>query len=38
MAAMFALSTFVIGPLITGGEGGNQPGIQQPGGHMGHHH
>lgn len=39
MAAMFSLSTFVIGPLITGGEGGsNQPGVQQPGGHMGHHH
>jgi len=38
MAAMFSLSTFVIGPLITGSEGGsNQPGIQQPGGHMGHH-
>ena len=36
MAAMFTLSTFVIGPLITGSEGGaNQPGIQQPAGHMG---
>lgn len=40
MAAMFALSSFVIGPLITGSEGGStpQPGIQQPAGHMGHHH
>jgi hypothetical protein len=40
MAAMFALSSFVIGPLITGNESGStpQPGIQQPAGHMGHHH
>lgn len=39
MAAMFSLSTFVIGPLITGGDrGGSPPGIQQPGGHMGHRH
>lgn len=39
MAAMFALSTFVVGPLITGSDGGtSQPGVQQPGGHMGHHH
>ena len=36
--ALFSLSTFVIGPLITGeGGGGKQPGIQQPGGHMNHH-
>lgn len=38
MAVTFTLSTFVIGPAITGGEGGsNQPGIEQPGGHLGHH-
>lgn len=38
MAATFALSTFVIGPLITGSESGRgQPSIQQPGGHAGHH-
>ena len=37
MAAAFALSTLVIGPLITGSEsGGGQPSIQQPGGHLGH--
>lgn len=40
MAAMFALSSFVIGPLITGSESGSSPtpGSQQPAGHMGHHH
>ena len=39
MAAMFALSSFVIGPLITDSDGGpQQPGIQQPAGHMGHDH
>lgn len=38
MAATFTLSTFVIAPLITGGDsGGSQPGVQQPGGHMNHH-
>lgn len=36
-AAMFALSTFVIGPAITGG-GSDQPNQEQPGGHMGHQH
>ncbi len=37
--AVFSFSTFVIGPLITGGGGGGskQPGIQQPRGHTGHH-
>ena len=37
--AVFSFSTFVIGPLITGdgGGGSNQPGLQQPGGHLGHH-
>lgn len=39
MAVTFTLSTFVFAPLITGSDGGgSQPGIQQPGGHMGHHH
>jgi hypothetical protein len=38
MTATFTLSTFVIAPLITGSEGGgSQSGVQQPGGHMGHH-
>ncbi len=37
-AAMFSLSSFVIGPLVTGSEGSpNPPGVQQPAGHMGHH-
>lgn len=38
-AAMFSLSSFVIGPLISGGEdGGNdKPGIEQPADHAGHH-
>ena len=39
MTASFTLSTVLIGPLITGSKNGpSQPGIQQPGGHMGHHH
>ena len=40
MAGTFALSSFLIAPLITGTEGVSptRPGIQQPGGHMGHHH
>ncbi len=33
--AMFSLSTFVIGPAITGGS--DKPSLEQPGGHMGHH-
>ena len=38
MAAMFSISSFVIGPLITGSEGGTrQPGIEQPAGHAAHH-
>ncbi len=38
-AAMLALSSLVIGPLITGSDGGtkSKPGIQQPSGHAGHH-
>ena len=38
-AAMFALSSYVIGPAITGSESGTtqQPGVQQPSGHAGHH-
>ena len=34
-AAMFSLSTFVIGPAITGGS--DKPSLEQPGGHLGHH-
>lgn len=40
MAASFALSSFVIAPLITGNESGGSPqtpGQQQPAGHTGHH-
>ncbi len=38
MAAMFMLSSFVIGPAITGSEGdAKQPGTEQPAGHAGHH-
>ena len=33
--AMFSLSTFVIGPALTGGN--DSPNQEQPGGHMGHH-
>ena len=38
-AAMFSLSSFVIGPAISGGEepAQRQPGIEQPAGHAGHH-
>ncbi|MHB1242061.1 MAG: hypothetical protein ACYC1P_01450 [Gaiellaceae bacterium] len=37
-AAMFSLSSFVIGPAISGGdEPDPQPGIEQPAGHDGHH-
>ncbi|MEX2210797.1 MAG: hypothetical protein WD689_03435 [Gaiellaceae bacterium] len=37
-AAMFSLSSFVIGPAISGGdEPAPQPGIEQPAGHDGHH-
>lgn len=36
-AAMFSLSSFVIGPLITGGGGSDKPGIEQPADHASHH-
>ncbi|HET7450841.1 MAG TPA: hypothetical protein VFJ78_09600 [Gaiellaceae bacterium] len=35
--AMFSLSSFVIGPAITGSGGSDKPGIEQQGGHAGHH-
>jgi hypothetical protein len=38
MAAAFSLSSFVIGPAITGGSSPNPaPGIEQPAGHDSHH-
>ena len=38
MTATFSLSSFVIGPLITGSESGaTQPGVEQPAGHASHH-
>jgi len=39
MAVMFTISSFVIGPLITGGNEDTkpQPGIEQPAGHEEHH-
>ena len=39
MAGMFSLSSFVIGPLISGGDSGAKPtpGIEQPAGHAEHH-
>lgn len=40
MAAAFSLSSFVIGPLITGGESSpapSRPGIEEQGGHVQHH-
>ena len=37
-AAIFAVSTLVVSPLITGnGDSGNTPGIGQPTGHASHH-
>ena len=37
-AAMFSLSSFVIGPAISGGAESNPPSVEQPGaGHAGHH-
>ena len=37
-AAMFALSSFVIGPAITGGgETNAPPGVETPAGHASHH-
>lgn len=37
MTAAFSLSSFVIGPLITGSESGAKPGVEQPAGHASHH-
>jgi len=39
MATMFLLSSFVIGPRITGSESSssNEPGLQQPTDHASHH-
>ena len=40
MAVMFTISSFVVGPLISGGRDTGakpQPGIQQPSGHEQHH-
>ena len=39
MAAMFSFSSFVIGPLVTGSDGGGTkgPGLQRPAGHASHH-
>ena len=36
-AAMFSLSSFVIGPAIAGEDGSARPGIEQRGGHEEHH-
>lgn len=38
-AAAFSLSSFVIGPAISGGSGGSTtgPGVEQPSGHEAHH-
>ncbi len=37
-AAMFTLSSLVIGPAISGGGGGTKtPGVEQPAGHASHH-
>lgn len=38
-AGMFAFSSLVIAPAITGSDGGSTPapGIEQPGGHASHH-
>ena len=35
--AMFSVSTFVIGPLISESNTNNEPGIQQPNSHASHH-
>ena len=38
-AAVFAVSTLVVSPLITGsGDNGKTPGIEQPTDHASHHH
>jgi hypothetical protein len=36
-AAMFSLSSFVIGPAIAGDDESTRPGIEQRGGHVDHH-
>jgi hypothetical protein len=36
-AVAFALSTFVIGPAISGSDTPAKPGVQQPSGHTTHH-
>jgi len=36
-AAMFAFSSLVIGPAISGGEAKAPPGVEQPAGHASHH-
>ena len=36
-AVAFAVSTFVIGPAISGNDTRAKPGIQQPSGHTSHH-
>ncbi len=36
-AAMFSLSSFVIGPAISGGDDSSPPGSEQPAGHDEHH-
>ena len=36
--AMFSLSSFLIGPAISGGDESNPPSVEEPGeGHAGHH-
>ena len=38
-AAIFAVSTLVVSPLITGsGDNGKTPGAEQPTDHASHHH
>ena len=36
-AAMFTISSLVIGPAISGGDTSPPPGIEQPAGHASHH-
>lgn len=36
-AVMFAVSSLVIGPAISGSGDAKAPGIEKPGGHAGHH-
>jgi len=37
MAAAFSLSSFVIGPAITGNDSGSKPSPGMPAGHASHH-